>query len=79
MPAMLTPPCWLPHLGGQKGKDSLILAMFIFYFPASTWRIQGASRLLITISGEWHLFFVIIFVYFSTGNMNVLAVGKENP
>lgn len=31
---MPTPPCWLPHLGGQKGKDALILAMFIFHFAA---------------------------------------------
>jgi len=76
---MSTRPCWLPHLGAQKGKDSLILAMFIFHFPASTFRIQGASHLLITVSEEWHLFFVIIFVSIATGNMNVSAVGKENP
>lgn len=82
---MPTPPCWLPHLGGQKGKDALILTMFIFHLAASALRIQGASHLLVTVSGEWLffffsiLFFVIIFVCFATGNMDVLAVGKENP
>lgn len=78
-PAMPTLPCWLMHLGGQKGKDSPILAMFIFHFPALSLRIQGASHLLIAVSGEWRLVFVIMFVSFATGNMNVLAVGKENP
>lgn len=76
---MPTPSSWLPHLGGQKGEDSLILAMLIFHFPASTSGMQRSSHLLTTISGEWHWGFVIIFVSFATGNMNVWAVGKENP
>lgn len=64
IPAMPTPPCQLPHLGGQKGKDALILAVFIFHFAASTLRIQGVSHLLITVRGMAFFFcFVFLLLY----------------
>lgn len=67
------------HPRGQKRRDSLLLATFLFHFPAVTFVIQGAGHLPVTMVGGWLLIFVIIFVSFATGNVDVLAVGKENP
>lgn len=67
IPALPTPPCWLPHLGGQKGKDALILAVFIFHFAASTLRIQGASVTCSSLcqgNGFFFFFFHFIFYYY---------------
>lgn len=70
----------LPFLLRDKREGILcFLAVFLFHFPALTFVIQGAGHLPVTTLGGWHLIFVIIFVSFATGNVDMLAVRKENP
>lgn len=67
------------HPKGQKRRDSLLLAMSLFHFPVLTFVIQGAGHPPVTTLGGWHLIFVIIFVSFAIGDVDMLAVRKENP